>query len=332
MAGRSPARGLLALLLALASLTAIVPAGTASPTTSHAADPPRSAALEAGLEPRPVIQHLPGDAYENARVYEGPAQPLAFPPSMQPVIHPGRELLIELPDEDDDARCTMNFVYEDVDTDAYYVGTAGHCLLPEDVANSTEPGFQQPNVKVCLRFCLGAGSTNQTSEYVELGDVLYARRSHEGEALGQDYAFVEVPEDQLGFLDPEVPVWGGPAGAREEVSVGEPVETYGQGAGFGDADLDARSGLSTGSLWVPDTAFSTLMPAAPGDSGGPILSETDAFGSLGEPERASWALGDLTHFYSGLIVGTFSAHGVQLAEEATDVSLRLVTDDSTIAS
>lgn len=326
MGSRARSRRLSTVLLALASLTVVLPATLASPAASGAADPAASPLFE----PRPLVQPLPEDAYETADVYEDWALRQAYPPTVEPTIRPGRELVIDQPNSTFDVRCTMNFVYEDADTGDYYVGTAGHCLLPDHVDNSTEEGFEQPAVKVCVRYCMGAGGVNVTSEYTELGEVLYARQEHEGHQLGHDYGFLAVPEEKTDYLEPRVPVWGGPSQQRGQVLLGEQVSTYGQGAGFGEAEMDARSGIAVGHVLGGEGSFASALPASPGDSGGPILSGLDPIRPASVHETAPRAVGDVTHLLAGLTFGTLSAHGIQMAADATGASLSLVTEDAQI--
>jgi hypothetical protein len=159
---------------------------------------------------------------------------------------------------------------------------------------------------------------------------LYAQQENaEGTALGEDYAFVKVPESFEQYLDPEMPVWSGPTDVRETSLLGEQVATYGQSGGFGDAELDPRIGVSQGDNAYRGSggAFHQALASTPGDSGGPIVALHDPF-APGEID--SQALGDLTHIIpEGSIVGTYSHYAVDFTEEETGVQLEMVTVDET---
>lgn len=327
---------LVTFLVALTTVTVFAsPAlGTlAAPTTDDTQQAPEvQAPMPApilGAEPRPLVEDVPQAVFDDAPTLEEGNQPLAYPPTIEPTIRPGRQIIIDLPDAGA-SLCTMNFLYENEASETYYIGTAGHCVLPDGMANSTHPDFEQPTVKVCVSLCFGSQASDSIGRYVEVGEVLYARQAADGTEVGEDYAFLEVPSHAEDYLDPRVPVWGGPAEQRSEVSIGEQVTTYGQGVGFGDAELDARTGVSLGHLFASSPgAFHTQLPSSPGDSGGPILSDIDPFVPT---EALSRAVGDLTHVTAFGTGGTLSSYAIGFTYEETGVSLSMVLEDDEIAS
>lgn len=246
--------------------------------------------------------------------------------------------------------CTANFVWKDVandysdreDFNGYYLGAAGHCFNPlgsdstaaprkwasqtaggdypvrEDFTEDLEDG-DGVDVSVCIS-CLDGGASilyakeeHPQIETVELGDVVYARDEVEGAgtaAVGFDFGIVEIPADAESFVDPSMPVWGGPVTTdRFEGTGPSQVLQYGNGVGTGETIATKnRAGTSAfhGAQGAapeaytdgddPYTAWYAMLPAAPGDSGSgvqtPGLEENAATGY--------GAAGALTH----LAVGT----------------------------
>jgi hypothetical protein len=333
---------LAAAILAVAMVTVTVPTTIASPTAPihpEAESPSRD-------EVRELIEPLPDDVLDEATVVEPGERSLGYPAGIEPEIHPGRQLILDVPGKESEAggdgpfRCTMNFVYEVQDTTGYertngqpklevgdkLIGTAGHCVLPGDFDNSTQEGYEQPDVTVCVALCNEATSVGVMWS---LGNVLYARQAADGQQLGEDYAFIDVPDAFEDELDAEVPVWSGPTAVRDRAMIGEQVATFGQGTGFGEAALDPRIGVSQGDNAYRGSggAFHQALASTPGDSGGPIVALHDPF-APGEID--SQALGDLTHIIpEGSIVGTYSHYAVDFTEEETGVQLEMVTVDET---
>lgn len=342
---------LLVALVALATVTMLVPTAAANPAELNPAPSPPSTPAEIPVtpfaeelgEPEPLIREVPQEVVDGIDRYEEEPEPLAFPPAVEPTIRPGRQLVIDYANGGG-GLCTMNFVYQvqdnssyepadhqpELDEGDYLIGTAGHCVLPTDLNETTEEGFQQPQVDVCVVLCVGGQSSTRTAQYRTLGDVVFARQALDGEVIGHDYAFVKVPEDDEHMLEPQVPVWQGPTEERSTVLLGEQVTTYGQGLVFGDAELDTRTGTAIGEGFIgSEGSWTAAIPILPGDSGGPAMTDIDP---ANPSQAASRALGDVTHSLGvngapvvGLGMGTLSEQGVAFTEDATGLDIELVT-------
>ncbi len=210
-------------------------------------------------------------------------------PEIESGIGPGSALRISRPDGT--FSCTANFIWTD-DFDQLYLGTAGHCLLPDDATATHGPGadYDRNDTRVDVRTgecpISGAGVAcsvgGSGSPWESLGSVTYARYTQ----LGTDFGLVEIPRDLEDQVRYEMPMWGGPD--REgTMSLGDNVFHYGQGIAYGEAFASrGRTGLgasSGGGNWEA-AGFSN-----PGDSGSAVV--TGGPGAI-EGERA---IGLLTH-------------------------------------
>lgn len=247
--------------------------------------------------------------------------PLSGIPEQASPVRPGSQLFVHNPTEGTVAACTANFVWRSSGT--YFLGTAGHCFLPEgdaseDAARAHEEGYDvsQLEVSMCADCTLGGatGLTVMSGSTFALGDVAYARASSRdpggGTNVGNDFGLVEIPDAAVdrGLVDPSVPQFGGPRGvAGGAIPAGSPVNKYGAGIGNGEtfATMGAN-GSSLGDLGT-DHAWFAGIRATPGDSGAPLQS-TRAGGGL-EGDDAG---GVLTHLTTNGIAGTTMDRGRQL--------------------
>lgn len=253
--------------------------------------------------------------------------PVSGVPETATTIRPGSQLLIDYPNTDTTSGCTADFVWRSGGT--YYLGTAGHCFLPEGDADQTtarnhESGFDvgQLNVRVCLE-CTFGGLSGKTmeGETVELGDVAFARDTNpdpdDETGVGHDFGLVEIPRTAVdeGLVDPSVPQFGGPHGvANGAIPTGQTVCKYGAGVGHGEtfATMGAN-GSSLGDLET-DGAWFAALRATPGDSGAPLQSTKAGAGVEGDD-----AGGVLTHLTATGVAGTTMARCQELT--ATDAGL-----------
>lgn len=246
----------------------------------------------------------------------------AVPPEQSSGIGPGSMLFITREDSSGTAGCTANFVWRGSDG-TLYLGAAGHCFLPESADADRNAGgsydSSQVSTRVCISCTFGGGTalSGLEGETVELGDVVYARQSRDGEDIGNDFGLVEIPSDAEHLVDPSMPTWGGPT-ERGEVNVGETVVQYGNGVGTGETFL-TKNRTGVGVQQDPDNGrWYAQLPAAPGDSGSAIQGATTTVTS---PEGVE-AAGILTHIAfsndptgSGT-AGTNRAKATQMATEA----------------
>lgn len=187
--------------------------------------------------------------------------------------------------------CTANWVFEnttDGDRDLY-IGTAGHCSY------------------VGHRMSIGGVSS--------VGVTVY-----DNDRAGQDFALIHIDEEDEASVNPAMCHWGGPAkayrdGTFEEQRLERTYVSFGQGGWwFGQPVLQAKRGVRL-SL---DGSVTFLGPAAPGDSGSPVmLSNGLAWGVL------THAL----HFGTPAVYGSGTPLGYATveAEVALGIDLELVT-------
>lgn len=254
-------------------------------------------------------------------------------------IGPGSRLVVTIPDGEGGevrAGCSANFVWDD--GSSLFLGTAGHCLMPEDRTATHGPGADWDASGVVARVCVsecsfgGLSGFVITGELVELGDVAYARQvrlecaddpvSGEEEcselAVGNDFGVVEIPQDLEDAVRSSLPVFGGPQ-VTEGGTAGDPVCHYGAGAGFGETwPTMGRTGVAA---FSDDTSFVFEGAVMPGDSGS--AAETcDASASGGLVGDS--ALGAITHITAAGNAGTAVERSALMAHCDADLDLDLV--------
>jgi hypothetical protein len=217
--------------------------------------------------------------------------------------------------------CSANFLWR---TPArLYLGSAGHCFLPEDRTSTHGPGADYDAsgvlVDVCVEGCetgFRSGAVDLLGTWVRIGKVAYARQqSAAGVALGFDFGVVEIPRRIDEVIRAEMPVWGGPTGT-DILTLGKQACHYGHGIVTGETyPTKARTGIGGGSTAV---RWSGTFVGAFGDSGsGLVACDTGLDGSI----RGAGAIGVLTHLGAstadpGVIFGTTIAQSIELAREA----------------
>lgn len=225
-------------------------------------------------------------------------------------IGPGSHLLITMDGDTSTYSCTANFVW--TSGGQSYLGAAGHCFLPANKTATHGPGNDYnpgaTHVKVCISGCLFGGQLGfiVTGTLVDLGPVAYARQSANGQDVGNDFGVVRIPAGLAGYVNPSMPVWGGPTGFGG-IGLGSPVCMYGNAQGLGEIFLTkARLGIGTSS---DGSAWHANIPSLPGDSGAAVQ-----VCGLGAPVAA----GILTHLAPdlGVIAGTTVARAMAMATEA----------------
>ena len=236
-------------------------------------------------------------------------------------IGPGSAIIITIPDEGRFG-CTANFVW--ASQGKRYLGAAGHCFIPADLAATHGPGADYDAsgvvVEVCVEGCEGNFRTNQlTGTWVTLGKVAYARQTLDGEDVGNDFGVVEIPRQVQDQIRLTMPVWGGPSGTQT-LGIGDYACHYGHGLGVGEVFVTkARVGVGGGSdddSWMGDFA------AAFGDSGSGLVGcVNNGIGSF----QGTGAIGVLTHIgvsldettgEHGSTFGTTVARAIEMGEEA----------------
>lgn len=217
--------------------------------------------------------------------------------------------------------CTANFIWADT-AGNHYLGTAGHCLLPQPdlvtgqggVAEATAAQLAKidPDIQVCTANCLFGGQAGfaldgTVGTMTDLGAAgFYARQYPDGNpgALGDDFALIKLPAGAP--IRPAVPVWGGPTGPGS-IQAGGPVCMYGNAEGFGETfPTKARSGVGittqTDGSGGPPSWYADI-PSFEGDSGSAVVNcAPGANGLVGT--TAVGILTDLTVGTPGVVEGT----------------------------
>lgn len=174
--------------------------------------------------------------------------------------------------------CTANWVWVDRVGDLY-LGTAGHCLLPDGETTTVGPdGYNASGVlvDVCVANCfvggtnggLDAGVDDQgpsVAHWRRLGKVAYAQ----GAGVGDDFGLVRVPANATALLTAGMPVWGEPLGAVDVPVGGARAVVHGHGTGFGDT-VATRSREATFNQPYDNRSWSARFQSAGGDSGAAV--------------------------------------------------------------
>jgi hypothetical protein len=194
------------------------------------------------------IPPMPDDAPVRRRVIAlGLVLALAAPAAAVaacPGVRPGA--LVETPV----GFCSMNFAFKGRHG-ARYIGTAGHCILPE------RTGGEQ----VWKR---GKGPAAKDDSGRVVGRFAYAVLELQGE---KDFALIRLKKGVQ--ADPSICSFGGPTGINREISGRtQTLSYYGQGTLLGNV-VPARELIALG-LPNPDHVFATGV-VTPGDSGGPVI-------------------------------------------------------------
>lgn len=268
-------------------------------------------------------------------------------------IGPGSTLVVNFYDPVDDATytgiCTAAHVVRDPGTGKVYLSAAGHCFIGSTFSSThgADADWDPANtlrVRVCTENCIGGlsglvsaarGMYPGTLVDIGVGDIKldYARQSTGADAVGHDYGIVEIPPELYCDVRTDMAVWNGPntADTSRQVEQGDVVVHYGNGVVFGEVfPTQNRGGLgitSDANRWIMNSA------ASPGDSGSALNIARIGFGDLVEGE---WAAGVLTHLVigttGGVVAGTNTARGFEMARNDAGIDLELVTDDAELCS
>jgi hypothetical protein len=207
-------------------------------------------------------------------------------PEMESGIGPGSALRIQIPAEGTFG-CTANFIWTD-DAGSLYLGTAGHCVLPDGKKATDGPGadYDASGVRVSVRTSTCPANTI-CGGFEDLGAVVYARN----EGVGKDFAIVRIPDNLKTKVRHEMPMWGGPTG-EGTLGSGQVALHYGHGVGLGEVFATrGRTGIGTAS----SDGFGFLGTAILGDSGSAVVRGGSGAGAFDGRE----AVGILTHIGAG---------------------------------
>lgn len=204
-----------------------------------------------------------------------------FPPFDEAVIVPGVEMLTEV--DGGTASCTANFVY--TSGDRVFIGYAAHCAgggSSTDVNGCTTP-TSGPGTPVTIRGLDGADYAGELA-YTSWFAMQEAGESDPDLCQLNDFALVEIGSDDVGRVNPSVPVFGGPDGLDEDgLDSGERVFSYQNAADDGPLPvMRAKQGMAVQEVGGGRSHIvATTTPGFPGDSGSGYLDGNGrAFGVL----------------------------------------------------
>jgi hypothetical protein len=197
-------------------------------------------------------------------------------------IRPGTWLVTVTTNPVGFAWCSANFVFQNGGT--YGLGTAGHCAAADALG-------AYPDVTAYVLPPVGSGSL---PGFYHIGKFVLSHNN----GIGDDFAMIQIYPEFNAWMNPTMPVWGGPIGTYTG-SGPTVVQHFGHGAVVGTGGTP-RAGVAP--VWTA-TAFAWYGVGAPGDSGSGVRVVT------GE------AAGDFTHivifdptltYLPGMLAGTRS--------------------------
>jgi hypothetical protein len=204
---------------------------------------------------------------------------------LAPGIHPSQWLQTLTVDSSGirSETCTANFIFRK--GSRFGLGTAGHCARVGAVATAY---VRPPSVD------------GRPAGLYAIGHVVL---SHDG-GPGSDFAMIAIYPELALWIDPSMPLWGGPTGAYAGATP-QLVKYVGHGVATGPGGT-ARVGYAD--TWRDDE-YAFAGPAGPGDSGGGVLTQDGR------------AAGNQTHVIppessgrKGVVLGTRIARMLELAQ------------------
>lgn len=259
-------------------------------------------------------------------------------------IGPGSHLLMSFDGSDYGSwLCTANWVWNDQDGNLY-LGSAGHCFLPQDKTATHGEGSDfevdpdQLRVYVCKSTCPLGGYAGTIDggfvedqfgvgpEYVELGPVSYARQNTaSGADVGHDFGLVAIPEELHPYVNTVQPVWGGSGGSIDDPADGDHFFLHGNAAQYGETfATKSRPGIYWDALFGLQSddsgAWNAITPSYGGDSGSAVGGLPA--GALDRLPAGVDAVGILTHGYgvNDCVVGVVGAPCVGLVGASLNIA------------
>jgi hypothetical protein len=276
---------------------------------------PSHASTETRAKPRRLVRNVSTFVDRSHTV-----APAALPvPSSGDGIGPGSLLFITIPNEGK-FQCTAAFVFSDATSQ--YLGSAGHCFLPEGKkgTHGSDADYDASGVVVeaCVSGCSFGGFTGQIIQgtFVTLGSVAYARSG----GIGEDFGVVRIPPELTPQVRAAVPVWGGPSAVSDDVSGF--VCYFGRGIVVGEVFATmGRVGYGLGA--DTDGSFTAAGPLGSGDSGAALETCT--------PGGDAQAAGIITHgagatdpAVTGILLGTTVSKALAMAARDAVLTLSVV--------
>jgi hypothetical protein len=197
-----------------------------------------------------------------------------------PGIRPGQWLVTVTTNPIGFAWCSANFVFKNGST--YGLGTAGHCAAPDALG-------AYPDVTAYVVPPLGQGAPG----FYHIGEFVLSSNN----GVGDDFAMIELYPRFQSWVNPTMPVWGGPIGTYTSTAP-TVVKHFGHGLVVGTGGTP-RAGLAYDFTARGGDAFAWYGVGMVGDSGSGVVT------ALGQ------AAGNFTHIVvvddeivSGSLAGT----------------------------
>jgi hypothetical protein len=188
---------------------------------------------------------------DGVRVPAGVAVPTAVGLAY-PGIRPGQWLISLDNDGIGFAWCTANYVFKKRST--FGLGTAGHCAAKDAIG-------AYPDVTA---YVVPPPTSGKLPGIYHIGKFVL---SHDND-VGDDFAMVAIYPQYNAWMNPTMPVWGGPTSIKTDTSP-TVVEHFGHGTAVGTGGTP-RAGVAP--IWDArgGDAFAWYGVGAPGDSGSAV--------------------------------------------------------------
>ncbi|MGW3471193.1 trypsin-like peptidase domain-containing protein [Saccharopolyspora sp. NPDC000995] len=182
-------------------------------------------------------------------------------------VHPGVQTVTN------SAQCTANFVFQG--GSKVYIGQAAHCAAKGDATQTN--GCTSESLPIGTHVQVSGASKPGVLAYSSWVSMQRVKEKDANACAYNDLALVELDPADVGKVNPNMPVWGGPNGLNTSgLQQGDVVVTYGNSKLRAEAsELNAKQGTSlgdSGSGWSHTILTST--PGIPGDSGSAVLDAT----------------------------------------------------------
>ncbi|HWL37888.1 MAG TPA: hypothetical protein VNQ77_17010 [Frankiaceae bacterium] len=166
-------------------------------------------------------------------------------------IRPGTWLVTVTTDPVGFAWCTANFVFKKRST--YGLGTAGHCAAKDAIG-------AYPDVTAYVVPPAGQGAPG----FYHIGKFVLSRDN----GVGEDFAMISIYPQYASWMNPTMPVWGGPTGVYTSTAP-TVVKHFGHGLVVGTGGTP-RAGVAP--VWdaVNGKAFAWYGAGLNGDSGSAV--------------------------------------------------------------
>ncbi len=221
--------------------------------------------------------------------------------------------------------CTGNFIFRSPDNATLYIGTAAHCVDDLHLGDpyTINPG---PSTGPSVNDITPVEGRVAYCSWGALHGLLTCPRIGEaGNLPGRwnDFALIEIPDEQRDAVHPAMLVWGGPTHIGEPPAPGTQLLTYGN-SDSRDQGQDINVGDSrTGVVFdsTPEYTAAYFLPhGIPGDSGSPVITADGA--TVGAFKSLNAQFTNEARGWNGV---TNLDHALAMLENTTGHSIELAT-------